>query len=376
MAASVTLHDVAARAGVHFSTASRVLNGQGNVAAATRERILQAARDLDFVPNAQARLFARGTSSTFGVLTLHAAETFALPTFAGASLALGARDIAMLHYDASADPSALERITTRMRSRQIEALLVLGAGPDQPLQVQTSGLRVPVAFAYAISGNRKEPSFVTDGIGAGRMVADHLLDLGRSRFAHVTTTDSMAARQRQKGFVDRLRERGATMTIARALRGDWSRGWGEEAGRRLLPRLGRLDAIFCGNDQIAIGLETVLVRHGVRVPDDIALVGYDNMEGRGWSGDKYPRRQHLTTIEPRLGEIGRRAVEALVAATEGTAPLPRGPQPVPGELIVGETTGAPASGAGRDQPDDSWSGRPGDSGSVRPAGSGSEKSST
>ncbi|MER6524219.1 LacI family DNA-binding transcriptional regulator [Streptomyces sp. NPDC001508] len=334
----MTLHDVAARAGVHYSTASRVLNGQGNVSPATRERILKAARDLDFVPNTQALFFARGTSRTFGVLTQDAAETFALPTFGGASLALGAHDIAMLHYDADGDLSALERITARMRSRKIEALLVLGKGPEQPLKVVTSGLRVPVAFAYAISANRTDASFVTDGIGAGRMVADHLLDLGRSRFAHVTTSASLAARQRQQGFVDRLRERGTQMVVRRSLHGDWSRGWGEEAARRLLPRMGQLDAIFCGNDAIALGVESALTRHGVRVPDDIALVGYDNTEGNSWPGARYPRRQHLTTVEPRLGEIGRRAVEALVAAAAGTAPLPRGPQPVPGELIVGETT--------------------------------------
>lgn len=338
MASSVTLHDVAARAGVHFSTASRVLNGQGNVSPMTRERILKAARDLDFVPNAQARFFARGTSRTFGVLTQLAAETFALPVFGGASLALGTHDIAMLHYDASGDPSALERITTRMRSRQIEALLVLGNGPEQPLDVPTGDLTIPVAFAYAISANRKDTCFVTDGVGAGRMVADHLLDLGRSRFAHVTAGDSVAAEQRYKGFVGRLRERGTQMVVRRALRGDWSHGWGEEAGRRLLPRIGRLDAIFCGNDAIALGVESVLARHGIRVPDDVALVGYDNEEGHGWPGDKYPRRQHLTTIEPRLSEIGRCAVESLVAAAAGTAPLPRGPQPVPGALILGETT--------------------------------------
>ncbi|MCQ8192617.1 LacI family DNA-binding transcriptional regulator [Streptomyces rugosispiralis] len=342
MAPSVTLHDVAARAGVHYSTASRVLNGQGKVSSATRERILKAAADLDFVPNAQALFFARGTSRTFGVLTQDAAETFALPTFGGASLALGAHDIAMLHYDASGDAAALERVTARMRSRQIEALLVLGKGPEQPLEVPTSGLRVPVAFAYAISANRKDTSFVTDGVGAGRMVADHLLDLGRSRFAHVTTTGSMAAQQRYKGFVERLRERDTQMAVRRALRGDWSRGWGEEAARRLLPRIGELDAIFCGNDAITLGVESVLTRHGVRVPDDIALVGYDNAEGHGWPGEKYPRRQHLTTVDPRLSEIGRCSIEALVSAAAGTAPLPRGPQPVPGKLILGETTAASA----------------------------------
>ncbi|MGW3954563.1 substrate-binding domain-containing protein [Streptomyces sp. NPDC004752] len=137
-----------------------------------------------------------------------------------------------------------------------------------------------------------------------------------------------------------MRERGMQMVVQRALRGDWSGGWGEEAGRRLLPRIGRLDAIFCGNDAIALGVDSVLVRHGIRVPDDVALVGYDNAEGHGRPGDKYPRRQHLTTIEPWLGEIGRCAIEALAAAAAGTAQLPRGPQPVPGELVLGETTAA------------------------------------
>ncbi|PRY17568.1 LacI family DNA-binding transcriptional regulator [Kineococcus rhizosphaerae] len=337
MPGSVTLHDVAARAGVHYSTASRVLAGAGRVSADTRARILAAAQELDFVPNAQGRFLKQGVSRTVGILTQLAAGTLSLPVLAAATATLGAADIAVLHYDAEGHPEALPEITRRLRSRRIEGLLIVGDGPEQPLQPLTAGLQVPAVHAYAVSADPTDTWFSTDGAGAGRLVADHLVDLGRTRPAHVSASGSVAAADRARGFADRLAERGTALARPPLL-GDWSRAWGAAAARELLDHDGALvDAVFCGNDEIAAGVEQTLTAAGLRVPQDVALVGYDNFELRfgGREGTDLP---HLTTVDPHLDLIGARAAAALLDAVSGERPLTPGAHLVPGTLVVGRTT--------------------------------------
>ena len=231
-----------------------------------------------------------------------------------------------------AEQEVLEESVRKFRARRVDALLVLGDGLRAPLHSVTSKLDVPVVYAFATSESPEDCWYMPDGVMAGRLAAEHLLSLGRSRIAHITSSDDIAAAERARGLTDALHEAGLSLALESPLTGDWTRRWGAAAALRLLDRLDEIDAVFCGNDQIALGVYGVFRAAGVRIPEQVALVGVDNWEGLVNSGDNL-----LTTIDPRLRQLGEQAATALVGALEGEPPSP-GAHHVACTLVVGETT--------------------------------------
>lgn len=328
---AVTLSDVAAVSGVSVSTVSRVLNGQGRVAPTTRARIHDAAQRLDFRPNALARSFALGRSQTIGLLTHNAPGTFTMPVLVGATAALGKSDMASLMYDARLDPAVLTESVRKLRARRIDGLLVLGDGPGVPLRSVSDGFSVPVVYTYGMSDDPRDASFLPNSVMAGRLAGQHLIDIGRSRIAHITADNDLSASERASGLSAVLAESGLTLALDKPLRGNWTRAWGVQAAHELLDSGQIVDAIFCGDDQIALGVYTVLRNAGVRIPDDIAIVGMDNTEALMGTSTNL-----LTTIDPNLEALGGSAAGLLLQAIGGT--YEPGVHLQDCSLIIGETT--------------------------------------
>ncbi len=297
----VRLRDVAAAAGVSVPTASKVLNGGGRVAPATRERIVAAAVELQFRPDALAQFFATGRSRTIGVLTENAPATFTLPVLVGACTTLGASAMATLPLDGLSE----DNVRT-LQARRIDGLLVIGDGLGKRLRSLTSAFDVPVVYAFGISDDPEDVSFVPDSVMAGRVGTEHLLATGRRRLVHVTAAGDQAADERLAGVEEVLAEHGTELVVP-PLRGDWTEDWGVTAARRLLAERVDADAIFCGNDQIARGVVWVLQSAGVAVPEQVAVLGVDN-----WPGGRRGPGRLLTTIDPNLGELGAAAARHLV----------------------------------------------------------------
>ncbi|MEE1770053.1 LacI family DNA-binding transcriptional regulator [Streptomyces sp. JV185] len=325
----VTLSDVAAVAGVSLSTASRALNGGGRVSTATRSRIAEAARRLDFRPNALAQSFALGRSRTIGILARNARGAFTEPVLVGAVTHLGSREQACLLYDTSFDPDSMADSIRRLQARRVDGLLVLGDDLRAEMRSVTAEFSVPVAYAFGLTDREGDSCYVPDSRMAGRLAGEHLLSLGRRRIAHITgEADDTATTGREQGLLATLAEAGLA-PAADTLRGDWSRAWGAAACRRLIASGARFDAVFCGNDQIALGAESVLLESGRRVPDDVALVGVDNWE-YVISGQ---HTRHLTTVDMGLAGLG--AAAASQVADGRDAP---GMHAHPCTLVVGATT--------------------------------------
>ncbi|HWH98509.1 MAG TPA: LacI family DNA-binding transcriptional regulator, partial [Pseudolysinimonas sp.] len=184
---AVLLKDVASVAGVSASIASQVLNGRGRVSPETRARILAAAERLDFRPNALAQSFKHGRSLTVGLLVEEAQRLFTMPVVIGATTALGLRDMATLSYDASAGPERRQEIISMLKARRVDGVLVIGDGTERTYASLAGQLSVPVVYAHGESDNPSDTSFLPDAIGAGRLAAEHLIGLGRTRIAHVTS---------------------------------------------------------------------------------------------------------------------------------------------------------------------------------------------
>jgi LacI family transcriptional regulator len=326
-----TITDVAQRAGVSVGTASKALNGRGNLRDETRARVLRVAESLGFEPNALARSLLAGRSFTVGLLTTDSFGRFSIPVMLGAEDALGEGRVSVFLCDGRGDPERERRYLRTLLSRRVDGIIVAARRVD-PRPPVGSDLPVPVVYAMAQSEDRQDLSVLPDDEGGGYLATDHLVKMGRLCIAHISGPEHFeAARRRAKGALMALSGAGRDMAGSGVFFGEWSEAWGREATARLLEREPDVDAIFCGSDQIARGVADELRERGRRVPQDVALVGFDN-----WDVMAEACRPPLTTIDPNLTEVGRVAARELLAAIEGNGP--GGIRTVACNLVVRQST--------------------------------------
>ncbi|QOR71606.1 LacI family DNA-binding transcriptional regulator [Ruania alkalisoli] len=325
---NVTLSDVAAAAGVSLSTASKALNGGGRIGEVTRLRVVETAERLDFRPNALAQSFALGRSRTVGLLTQNAVGTWSGPILVGATSFLGRHEQAALHYDAHFDIATLNANVRKLLARRIDGLLILGEGPEHVLRSVTQDFSVPVAYAFASTDDSGDAIFMPDGEMIGRVAAEHLLEIGRRKIAHIGVDINAPATERTRGFHEAMAAAGVQVAGEQTSGGDWKAEWGEQAMLRLLEEGVDFDGLFCANDVIAEAAEKVLLARGLSVPDDVAIVGVDN-----WEGVVARRRSHLTTVDPQLAAVGAAAAEYVVEGRNDP-----GVHRLPVSLVVGASS--------------------------------------
>ncbi|XVU29608.1 LacI family DNA-binding transcriptional regulator [Actinoplanes sp. CA-054009] len=331
----VTLRDVARLAGVSVATASKALNGQPQVKAETRSRVLEAAAQLSFSPNTLAQALIGGRTGTVGLLTSDLEGRFSIPILMGAEDAFGSDQVSVFLCDARGDAIREKHHLRALLSRRVDGLIVVGARPDSRPSLGRD-LPVPVVYAYSPSEDPEDLSLVTDNEAAGRLAVDHLISCGRTRIAHITGDPSYgAAQDRARGAQSRLKEAGLPLAGDQVWFGMWSEAWGRGATRMLLQRDPSVDAIFAGSDEIARGVLDVLHQERLEVPSRVAVIGFDN-----WEVLAANARPPLSTIDMQLEELGRRAAQRLFAAIDG-APA-SGTETLTCRLITREST-APLS---------------------------------
>lgn len=308
---AVTLTDVARLAGVSVATASKALNGRDEVAPATRGRVLAAAEKLSFEPNALARGLISGRTRTIGLITDELGGRFAIPVLLGVENALGNEQMSVLLCDARGDQIRRRHYIRTLLARQVDGFIVLGDSNDMRSSI-TADIPVPVVYVYGESEDPDDLSLLADDAGGARLAAEHLVSLNRKHIGHITGPSSYrAARDRVTALQEVLAEASLSL-VGEPLYGEWTQSWGRQAGRLLATAHPELDAIFCGSDQVAAGVAQALADLGRRVPDDIALVGFDN-----WEIFAADCRPPLTTVDVNLEQLGAAAVAHLFAALDG-----------------------------------------------------------
>jgi LacI family transcriptional regulator, galactose operon repressor len=328
---NATLRDVARIAGVSVSTASKALNGRKDVGEATRERVMQAANQLAFSPNALAQSLIAQRSGTVGLLTSDLEGRFSIPILMGAEDAFGSDMTSVFLCDARGDAIREQHHLRALLSRRVDGLIVVGARPDvRPSLGQ--GLGVPVVYAYAPSDDPDDLSLVTDHYGGAELAIDHLLTCGRTQIAHISGDATYgAAQDRARGAIARLERAGLELVGGQVFFGAWSEAWGRNATREVLRRAPDIDAIFAGSDQIARGVLDTLDRTGVSVPSQVSVIGFDNWEALATNS-----RPPLTTIDMNLQQLGRTAAQRLFAAIAG--PPKSGVETLPCRLVARESS--------------------------------------
>ncbi|WP_374199134.1 LacI family DNA-binding transcriptional regulator [Actinotalea ferrariae] len=328
---ATTLSDVARLAGVSIATASKALNGRTQVKAETRARVLDAAERLSFSPNALARGLLAGRTGTVGLITSDLDGRFSIPILMGAEDAFGSGRVSVFLCDARGDAIREQHHVRALLSRRVDGLIVVGARPD-PRPPLEPGVPVPVVYAYAPSQDPKDVSLVSDNVGGGRIAIEHLIACGRRRIAHITGDPTYgAAQDRSVGVLDALGRAGLELAGGTVLYGTWSEAWGRGATRLLLQQGTDVDAIFAGSDQIARGVVDALHEAGRRVPEDVAVIGFDN-----WEVLAANARPPLTSVDINLEHLGRVAAQRLVAAIDGHAAS--GTEVLPCRLVTRSST--------------------------------------
>jgi LacI family transcriptional regulator len=302
------------------------------VEAATRQRVLLAASELSFHPNALARGLISGRTRTIGLLTDELGGRFSIPILLGAENALGNEQMSVLLCDARGDAIRRRHYVSTLLARQVDGFIVLGDSNDLRPSL-TGDIPVPVVYVYGESDDPGDVSVLADDEGGARLAAEHLVALGRRRIAHVTGPHSYrAARDRVTGLCAVLADNGLALAGGEPRYGEWSQRWGRHAAQMLFTAAPDIDAIFCGNDQIATGVAQTLRDLGRHIPDDVALVGYDN-----WAEFAADCRPPLTTVDLDLERLGATAVTHLFAALDGRPTT--GVLRQPCRLVVRESTG-------------------------------------
>ena len=328
-----TMADVADVAGVSHQTVSRVVNGATAIRPATRERVLAAIADLGYRRNTAARTLVTRRSGSIGVITTDMSQFGPARTLLGlesASRAAGYQLSLALMSDYT--PTALVEAAEHLLMQAVEALVVVVAHPQTlPLLASLQpGLPV-VAVGAGVA-----PMPLTAGIGqveGAEQATTHLLELGHASVAHLAGPgDWLESVARAKGWRQAMRRAGlpAPSIIAE---GDWSARSGYEIGRSML-RGPRPTAVFVANDQMALGLLRAIDEAGLRAPDDISVVGFDDLPEAAYFTPP------LTTVHPNFFELGRRAMDLIARALDGDlAALATPVEPV---LVIRASTAAPA----------------------------------
>lgn len=330
----VTLRDVARQAGVSAKTVSRVVNDDPAVNAETRDAILAVIRRLDYVPDHAARMMRAGTSSVVGLMTDVVATTpYSVDIVRGAQDALrrDRRTLLIANTEGDAD---LERDVWRMFRAHKVSGVVYATMYHRPLDLGDPEFGGAIVLANCFSPRGRFPAIVPDDERGGYTQAAHLLALGHRRIGIVSLNPVLRASVlRGAGFRTAFAEVGVPFDPELDRPGfvgpiESERIVAYEAGRDLLSRPDRPTAIICGNDKIAMQIYAAAASLGLSIPQDLSVMGYDDMTVIAET-----LRPALTTVGLPYFEIGRRAIETLSAGTPGAKAGIEPPVLVPCPLV-------------------------------------------
>ncbi len=322
----VTSYDVAKLAGVSQPTVSRAFDPNGNINPTTRERVLAAAKQLGYQPNAIARGLTTQRTDIVGVILGNFNRSlFYPPVLVEFTRRLQTMGKQVLLFN-SHETRPVDEIMPRIMSYQVDALVIASTTPGRELIDRITSTGTPVVLLNRTVPDTTANAVCSDNEAGGRLAADLLLDAGHKRIAFMSGVEVTATNElRQKGFTDRLYERGYEDLIVE--HGEYTYESGVEAGLRLLDRDDPPDGVFCAADIMALGMmDAARYRLGIKIPGELSVIGYDDIPMARWP------TYDLTTIRQSAPQLVETAVSLLAFDSDsiitGQVIL------LPGELVM------------------------------------------
>lgn len=341
----MTLADVAKRAGVSLSTASRVINGSARqVTPGLTQRVVAAAADLGYTPNAQAQALARNASNVVGLVVHDLADPYFSSIVIGAMRVADRHGFIVMVGNTFGDPEREVEYVGALRAHRVRAIILVGT--------RTSGRAITARLAaeltaFEAAGGRAAcvsqarlpiDTVVPENRAGARALARQMIKLGHQRFAAVAAPRTLlTSRDRLAGFRDGLAEAGLELPDERVAEGAFTRDGGYAAAARLADRTLDASCLFAIGDVMALGAIAALRERGVVVPADLSVAGFDDI---ATLRDVTPA---LTTVRLPLEDMGVRAAELALDAGAGPADGGRSPRivRVPAEVVLRESTVKP-----------------------------------
>jgi len=353
----VTMRDVSRATGLSMFTVSKALSGGAYVSQESRDMILQAARELGYVPNRAAQELRRSSRDSVAVITAHASNSYYLNLMPGIQQTLQPSNWTVVVGDVAVNGVYDPQLEDRMIKRLIESRM---AGVISTLTLSPDNLRlleswdIPVVFVDSPPlGETTYPSVTTDNYNASLLVGDHLAYHGYREWLFLIYPDRWTTRfERERGIREAARRHGANLVVVES--GNDTHSAYANLGQYLDNSARRPEVLIAGNNPLLLGALQLLQDRRIAIPDDLALVGFDEFD---WAPLLNPP---LTTLNEHSEEIGRRAAEMLVtliqqySESDHRAPAgvsrPEYQQQVPAELIIRQSCGCGRSAARNEQP--------------------------
>lgn len=304
----VSMREVAALARVSIGTVSNVLNNPDRVLPATRERVQGAIAELGWIPNKQAQHLRAGRSRTIGIALMDVANPFFADILRGASARLEAAGYSVLIGDSDQDPARQARILRGFLEQRVRGVILGPIGATPPEVAELTGAGIPTVLFDRFAQDAECCSVGVDDVTGGRIAIEHLTQVGHRSVAFVGGPSTLAqVRERRKGAEAAASAAGATLLTISTPQLDFAGGRQAAEELVLMPTELRPTGVYCANDMTAIGLLQGLMRQGLRVPDDIAIVGYDDIDFAAAAAVP------LSSVAQPRREIGAAAADLLLA---------------------------------------------------------------
>jgi len=341
----ITIKDVAREAGVSTQTVSRVINKFAYVSDSTRKRVETVISELGYLPSTLARSLSQQRSYTLGVVVFGLKYIGPSRTLNGIADAAEKLDYMLLmkELDDHYDTNSVHGVIDSLLSRQVDG--IIWAAPEIGeshawLKDQLDSIPVPIIF-LAMKPRKGTPSVATDNYQGAVLAVQHLLDIGRKKIAHLSgPLVWWEASERKRGWRDTLRKAGFEATEDYSAEGNWSAKSGKTAFLHLLETCPDMDAIFVGNDQMALSVLRESSRININVPEQLAVVGFDNIPESAYFCPS------LTTVSQDQQLVGEAAVNIIVdmiQATQENLPVVVQSRFISPTLVVRESSGQQGS---------------------------------
>lgn len=334
-----TSHDIARRVGISQSTVSRALRGDPRVSAATRRRVEEAARELQYVPNAAARSLITSRTNSVALVLADITNPFypELVDVLHDEFGLSGLRTVLLN-----DHSGGSELTDQLSSGAVDGIVFLSSMLSSPVPRMMAGRGLPVILLNRELDDSGLDVVVADNLGGGALAAESLLKLGHRRIGLIAgPSNTSTGRDREAGFRAALERHAVEFDQALRRETGYSHQGGYQAGIELLTGAQEPPtAIFCGNDVIAFGALDAARRLDVAVPERLSVIGFDDISMAGWEVFS------LTTIRQPLSRMAKAAARMLIERINSSERIPPRRQVFPAGLVTRSTTGsAPTLGA-------------------------------
>lgn len=325
------MEDVAARAGVSRALVSLVMRGSRNVSDGRRRAVQAAAEELGYRPHAMARSLAERRTNMVGVMLSDLHNPFFAELFDGMEAAARARGLRLLITTGDRRPAGEWAAVESLLDLRTDGI-ILASTKLEAKRIDQAARIVPLALVARATRSPAVDSVVCDDVHGAELAVEHLVNLGHRRIAHIDGGTAPGARSRRTGYERAMRRAGLAANV-RVRHGEFTEAAGAAAAGALLSGRNRPTAIFVANDLAAVGVLDAVEEHGLRVPVDVSVVGFDNAS--------LARIDHiaLTTIDqPRLS-MGRMTMEAIIERLDGRSAAVH--RTLPPSLVVRATTAPP-----------------------------------